>query len=51
LKVVGRVDNANYSAVASYGLDPSWKRENVKLIVFVQDPVSRKILGVAAVRP
>jgi hypothetical protein len=51
LKTVGRVSNANYSAVASYRLDPSWKRENVKLVVFLQDPVSRKILGAAAVRP
>jgi hypothetical protein len=51
---VGRIDDAksgNYTAQAHYRLDPAWKRENVKIVVFLEDPDSRKIWGAAAVRP
>jgi hypothetical protein len=51
LAVVGRVENTSYSTQARYTLDPAWKRENVKLVVFLQDPGSRKIWGTAAVHP
>jgi len=31
-------------------LDPRWKRENLRLVVFLQDPRSKHILGASAVR-
>jgi hypothetical protein len=52
LAVVGHVDslkNGAYASQARFHVDPSWKRENVKLVVFVQDHASRKILGAAAI--
>ncbi len=53
LSIVGRVDGkaGDYSARARYRLDPSWKRENLKLVVFVQDRASKKIWGAAAISP
>jgi hypothetical protein len=53
LSTVGRVDGkaGDYSARARYRLDPSWKRENVKLVVFLQDRASKKIWGAAATSP
>ena len=49
LSTVGRVDGkaSDYAAQAHYHLDPSWKRENVKLIVFLQDRTTKKIWGAA----
>jgi hypothetical protein len=53
LSTVGRIDGKadDYSARARYRLDPSWKRENVKLVVFLQDRTSKKIWGAAATSP
>ncbi len=53
LSTVGRVDGkaGDYAALGRYRLDPSWKRENLKLVVFVQDRGSKKIWGAAAVAP
>jgi hypothetical protein len=53
ISTVGRVaaKASNFAAQAHYRLDPSWKRENVKLVVFLQDRTSQKIWGVASVRP
>lgn len=51
LTLVGRVGNGNYASQAHYRLDPSWKRENLKIVVFLQDQVSRRIWGAAAVPP
>ena len=53
MSTVGRVDAKarDYSARARYRLDPSWKRENVKLVVFLQDRANKKIWGAAAISP
>jgi len=56
LTAVGRIDGKtgkapDYSARARYRLDPSWKRENLKLVVFLQDRTSKKIWGAAATSP
>src|SRR6185369_15462233 len=42
---VGRIDNpkdGNYAAQAHYHLDPSWKPENLKLVVFLQNRKTKK---------
>jgi len=53
MATVGRVDGkaGEYSARVRYPLDPSWKRENLKLVVFLQDRTSKKIWGAAATSP
>ena len=53
ISTVGRVDAkaSNFAAQAHYGLEPSWKRENLKLVVFVQDRTSKKIWGAGATSP
>ena len=53
LSTVGRVDGkaSDYAARAHYHLDPSWKRENVKLVVFLEDRTNKKIWGAAATSP
>ena len=40
-----------YTADARLNLKPDWKRENLKVVVFVQDRSNRRILGAAARRP
>jgi hypothetical protein len=54
LSNVGRVDSRNaptFSADAKLNLNPDWKLENVKLVLFVQDRSNRRIVGVATLRP
>ena len=53
ISTVGRVDGkaGDYAAQARYRLDPSWKRENLKLVVFLQDRTSKKIWGAGATSP
>ncbi len=49
---VGRIDNpkdGNYAAQAHYRLDPSWKRGNLKLVVFLQSRRTKRIWGAAAI--
>jgi hypothetical protein len=49
---VGRIDNpkdGNYAAQAHYHLDPSWKPENLKLVVFLQSRKTKKIWGAGAI--
>ncbi|MEO8049623.1 MAG: DUF1223 domain-containing protein [Acidobacteriota bacterium] len=49
---VGRIDNpkdGNYAAQARYHLDPSWKRENLKLVVFLQNRKTKRIWGAGAI--
>jgi len=49
---VGRIDNSkdgNYAAQAHYHLDPSWKPENLKLVVFLQSRKTKKIWGAGAI--
>jgi hypothetical protein len=50
LSTVGRFDAkaGNFAGQAHYKLEPSWKRENLKLVVFVQDRSTKKIWGAAA---
>ena len=40
-----------YTADARLNLKPDWKRENLKVVLFVQDRNTRRILGAAALRP
>jgi hypothetical protein len=40
-----------YTADARVNLKPEWKRENLKVVLFVQDRSNRRILGAAALRP
>jgi hypothetical protein len=53
MSTIGRFDGKfnRYEGQAHYRLDPSWKRENLKLVVFVQDRTSKKIWGAAATSP
>jgi hypothetical protein len=54
LTSLGRLDPKSpgeYSAVAQLNLRQDWNRANVKLVLFVQDRVTRRILGAASVRP
>ena len=51
---VGRLDARKagaFSADAKLNLKPEWRRENLKLVLFVQDRSSRRILGAATLRP
>lgn len=54
LTSLGRLDPkrpGEYSAVAQLNLRSDWNRANLKLVLFVQDRVTRRILGAASVRP
>jgi hypothetical protein len=42
---------AAYSAEAKLNIRPEWRRENLRVVLFVQDRGSRKILGAATARP
>jgi len=49
---VGRIDNSkdgNYNAQAHYHLDPTWKPENLKLVVFLQSRRTKRIWGAGAI--
>jgi hypothetical protein len=41
----------NYVADAKLNLDPEWRRENLEYVVFVQDRLSRRIVGAATLHP
>jgi len=54
LTSLGRLDPrrpGEYSGVAQLNLRQDWDRANLKLVLFVQDRVTRHILGAASVRP
>ena len=40
-----------YAADARLNLKPEWKRENLKVVLFVQERSTRRILGAASLRP
>jgi hypothetical protein len=49
---VGRIDNlkdGDYAAQARYHLDPSWKPENLKLVVFLQSRKTKRIWAAGAI--
>ena len=49
---VGRIENpkdGNYAAQALYHLDPTWKPENLKLVVFLQSRKTKRIWGAGAI--
>ena len=51
---VGRLDPnrpGEYSAMAQLNLRQDWNRGNLKLVLLVQDRVTRRILGAASVKP
>ncbi|HEY7339208.1 MAG TPA: DUF1223 domain-containing protein [Bryobacteraceae bacterium] len=53
LHSLGKLDTKKdgaYTAEARLNLRPDWKRENLKLVLFVQDRTTRRILGAAAAR-
>jgi len=53
LRKAGEADGRKeiaFSGRQELQLDPAWKRENLRLVVFVQDPKSRHILGAVATR-
>jgi|SRR5579859_4687032 len=53
LRKAGEADSRGeiaYSGKQELQLDPAWKRENLRLVVFVQDSKSRHILGAASAR-
>ncbi len=50
LRVIGELDSATADGVSfetDLLLDPDWKRDNVRVIVFVQERVGRRIVGSA----
>jgi hypothetical protein len=54
LSSVGHFDSRKggaYDADAKLNLNPEWRAENVKLVMFVQDRSNRKIIGAATLRP
>jgi hypothetical protein len=54
LTTLGHIDakkSSGYSADARINLKPEWRRENLKLVLFVQDRASRKIVGAATLHP
>ena len=53
LSRVGQLDTKNaaaFSADAKINLHPDWRTPNVKVVVFVQDRSTRKIVGAATLR-
>jgi len=54
LSNVGRLEAnrpGEYTAEAQLNLRQDWNRANLRLVLFVQDRVTRRILGAASVRP
>src|SRR5262249_45465908 len=52
LRKIGTIDrgkDSGFSGTQSFSLNSKWKVENVRLVVFVQERKSRRILGAASV--
>jgi hypothetical protein len=48
LRTIGTAQGSSFSALPKLTLDPSWKRPDLRAIVFVQDAKTRHILGAAS---
>ena len=54
LTSLGQLDtrkNGAYSATARLMLNPAWNRSNLRLVLFVEDHSTRRILGAATLKP
>jgi hypothetical protein len=54
MTTLGRLEakkNGAYTADIKLNLNPRWNRQNVKLVLLVQDRTTRRILGAASARP
>ena len=49
LSRLGQLKDAEFASTASIPADPSWKKENLKAVVFVQDERTREVLGASAI--
>jgi hypothetical protein len=47
---MGKVNGKTFNAEKSVDLEASWKRKDMKVVVFVQERASRRILGVNAIK-
>lgn len=47
---LGKVNGKTFNAEKSVDLEAAWKRKDMKIVVFVQERASRRILGVSAVK-
>jgi hypothetical protein len=53
LESIGRIEDSrsgSYANQSQVRIDPSWKRENLKLVVFLQDRVTKRIWAVSAAK-
>jgi hypothetical protein len=52
LNGIGSLDssNKNFTATANVVIEKNWKPDNIKIVAFVQERVSRRILGAAVVK-
>ncbi len=47
---IGDIDGKTFSAQPSVRLESFWKRQQLKIVVFVQERSSRRVLGAAAIK-
>lgn len=47
---IGRVEGKSFSAEPAMNLDRSWKRHQLKAVVFLQERTSRRVLGCAQIK-
>jgi hypothetical protein len=54
LTTLGHIDTkkaVSYMADAKININPDWKRSNVRLVLFVQDRATRRVIGAATLQP
>jgi hypothetical protein len=47
---IGSVTNKTFNAEKTFELDSAWNRANLKAVTFVQERLSRRVLGAAAIK-
>jgi len=47
---IGTVEGKTFNAEPNVRLEPSWKRQQLKAVVFVQERISRRVLGAAVIK-